>query len=118
MLCSLIWIIEIFYILLNSKSAVTYFNAANKYKNSQLSSLYETYLEFGIMNIVDIIISLIFCLAITIAYTKSQDNQEDINYLKKGLKKINNTLKKTSTQSVNTTSKIESNSPTNYEDKK
>lgn len=129
MLCSLIWIIEIVYIVMNGTNAVNCFKTVNELKNNPLTnSLSNFYNNLGSSYIINIAISLIFCFAITIAYKTSKENKEKLKFANKNINNINNYLEKLSnaiqkaktknkTQSVNTTNEIESNPPTNYEDK-
>lgn len=130
MLCSLIWIIEIVYIVMNGTNAVNCFKTVNELKNNPLTNSWsDFYNNLGISYIINIAISLIFCFAITTAYKTSKENKEKLKFANKNINNINNYLGRLSnaiqkakinnkTHSVNTASEIESNPPTNYEDKK
>lgn len=114
---------------MNGTNAVNCFKTVNELKNNPLTnSLSNFYNNLGSSYIINIAISLIFCFAITIAYKTSKENKEKLKFANKNINNINNYLEKLSnaiqkaktknkTQSVNTTNEIESNPPTNYEDK-
>lgn len=94
MLTFIIWIIEIINIVINATNAGNYFDIAKSLKSNSnsVNELSGCFRDMGAMCIINIIVSIIFCLAITIAYEKSKSNEDKIDSL---LQKRKNNTKKT-----------------------
>ena len=79
MLSFIIWVIEIINIVMNIINASNYFDIAKSIKNnSSVNELGDSFSNMGAICIINIIVSLIFCLAVTIAYERSQSNKQAI----------------------------------------
>lgn len=81
----LIWVIELFNIIINIVGATGSFNNASKIDTSLLKEVKDSFSTVGTICIINIFVSLVFCIAITIAYERSAENKERIknieNYL-------------------------------------
>ena len=88
MLSVFLWIIEFINIVLNIKNICEASNISSQLENNIISSQINSSIsDIKTASIINIIVSLIFCLAITIAYERSKNNKIDIENIEKFLQK-------------------------------